>query len=42
MKKRPIDPGEVFALLWFFILQPALFLFGITVFLHGVYQSVWG
>ena len=37
-----IRPGDVFAWLWFVFLQPALFFFGVGVFLHGVYQSIWG
>lgn len=36
------QPGDAFAWLWFFFLQPALFVFGVGVFLHGVYQSIWG
>lgn len=42
MKKLPVRPGDAFAWLWYFVLQPALFVFGVAVFLHGVYQSIWG
>lgn len=42
MKKLGTRPGDVFAWLWFFLLQPALFLFGVTVFLVGVYDLLWG
>jgi hypothetical protein len=39
---KNLKPGELFAWLWFYLLQPALFFFGVSVFLHGVYQSIWG
>jgi len=42
MKKLTFRPGDLFAFVWYFFLQPTLFLFGVAVFLHGVYQSVWG
>lgn len=42
MKKLMFNPGELFAWLWFVLFQPALFMFGVAVFLHGVYQSIWG
>jgi hypothetical protein len=42
MKKIWQDPTALGMLAWFYVIQPALFLFGIAVFLHGVYQSIWG
>ena len=42
MKKIWQDPGALGMLAWYFVIQPALFLFGVTVFLYGVYQSIWG
>ncbi len=37
MKARDIEAFLIFA-----IIQPMLFFIGVGIFLHGVYQSIWG
>lgn len=37
MKARDIE-----AFLIFLVIQPAILLFGLGVFLHSVYQAIWG
>jgi hypothetical protein len=37
MKARDVE-----AFLIFLVIQPLLFFFGIGIFLHGVYQAIWG
>ena len=37
MKARDVEAFLIFA-----VIQPLLFFFGVSVFLYGVYQSIWG
>jgi hypothetical protein len=39
--KKYLDSNFIIGFMWFCILQPVLFLFGVSVFVFGIYQSIW-
>jgi len=39
---RFLNHGFIVGFAWFCVFQPLLFVFGVVVFLSGVFQSIWG
>ena len=40
--KTYLNPNFIAGFVWFCVLQPALFLFGVGIFVHGIFQLIWG